>query len=383
MPISVARNREMVLRAKECSDFVVNVLNRHITIPINGKLDQMSLVRMLVGMASERQSIHSIRRSLSSVPCETSCRYHLAKLNREELEEESPLILLDSPKYVLKSGKSYKFALDYTDDPYYGEIEGENTEFVRKSQAKCSTTKFYTYVTLYVIKDGKRFTLAIFPIKKDKSKIYYIQRCLDIIFSRSLKIEVLCLDRGFYSIDVLNFLEEKKIPHIIPVVKHGKELKSLLEVQKSCFRNYTIKSKDKFKNVLLAVKVVYLKGKTGKTGTKTLGYVVFGVPWTIEKVHQVYKTRFGIESSYRIRNRVRPFTTSRNPTLRFLFTIISFLMENAWITLQWFCFAPLQRGPRKINSDQFRFDLFRILVWEGIRKCLKGVTEIPILRYPI
>jgi putative transposase len=270
MPIPVARNREMVLRAKECSDIVVNILNSHITIPINGKLDQKNLVRMLVGMASERQSIHSIRSSVSSVPCETSCRYHLAKLNREDLEEQSSSILLDLSNMVLKPGDSYKFALDYTDDPYYGEIDSVNTEFVRKSQAKCSTTKFYTYVTLYVIEKGKRFTLAIFPVKTDKSKIYYIQRCLDIIFSQSFEIEVLCLDRGFYSIDVLNFLEEQKIPHIIPVVKHGKELKSLLEVKKSCFRNYSIRSKDKFKNVLLALKVVYMMGKTGKKALKHL-----------------------------------------------------------------------------------------------------------------
>ncbi len=124
---------------------------------------------MLVGMASERQSIHSIRRSISSVPCETSCRYHLAKLNLEELEEGSSSILLDSSNKVLKSGNSYKFALDYTDDPYCGEIDGENTEFVRKGQAKYSMTKFYTYVTLYVIKDGKRFTLAIFPCPIPKS----------------------------------------------------------------------------------------------------------------------------------------------------------------------------------------------------------------------
>jgi hypothetical protein len=59
--------------------------------------------------------------------------------------------------------------------------------------------------------------------------------------------------------------------------------KSLLEIKKSCFRNYSIRSKDKIKAVLLALKVVYMKGKTGKKGSKTLGYVVFGVSWTIEK----------------------------------------------------------------------------------------------------
>jgi putative transposase len=116
---------------------------------------------------------------------------------------------------VLEAGKSYSFAIDYTDDPYYSKIGDENVEYVRKSQAKCLTTKFYTYVTLYVMENGKRFTLAVFPVKKDQSNIESIRHCLEVISSHSLNIEVLCLDRAFYSIDVLNFLEEGKIPPII------------------------------------------------------------------------------------------------------------------------------------------------------------------------
>ncbi len=380
MPSKVTRNKGMVLKAKECSDLVVDVLNSHIKVPINGKLKQKTLIRMLVGMAAEKQSIHSIRSSLSSVPCETSCRYHLAKLNREDLEEEASSILLDLPNSILKQGKSYTFAIDYTDDPYYGEIRGENTDFVRRTEAKASTTRFYTYVTLYAIQKGKRFTLAVFPVKNKELKTFYIQRCLDVIMAQFYKIEVLCLDRGFYSIDVLNFLAEHSIPYIIPVVKHGKMLKSLLEVPKSCFRHYTIRNKNKSKDVLLVVKVGYLKGKTGKKGKVSFGYVVSGLSWTPEKVYHAYKSRFGIESSYRIRNKIRPFTTSRNPTLRFLFAIIAFLMENIWMSLQWIFFTPLRRGPRNVDPDLFRFELFRIFVWEGIRKCLKGVSEIRSLR---
>lgn len=135
--------------------------------------------------------------------------------------------------------------------------------------------------------------------------------------------------------------------------------------------------------MLLAVKVVYLKGKTGEKGKVALGYVVSRFTGTPEKMHQAYKSGFGIDSSYRMRNRVKPFTTSRNHTLRFLFAIISFLMENVWIVLHWLYFIPFPRGPRKVDSDRFRFELFRILIWAGIRKFLKGVSEIAVLRYPI
>ncbi len=383
MPIQVARNKGKALGAKECSDSVVEILNNHITIPINGKLDQKTIIRTMIGMAVEGQSIHSIRNHLALVPCETSCRYHLAKLDLTDLERKSSSILWDLPFPVLETGKSYSFAIDYTDDPYYGKIGDENAEYVRKSQAKCSTTKFYTYVTLYVMESGKRFTLAVFPVRKDQSKTESIQHCLEVISSHSLNIEVLCLDRAFYTIDVLNFLEERKIPHIIPVVKRGKKIKELLNVSHSCHRYHTLERPGKFKKVFVAIKVGYLKGKTGKKGAFALGYAVFGISWTPEKVHQAYKSRFGIESSYRMRNTVKPFTTSRNPTLRFLFAIISFLLENVWVALQWGYFTPIRRGPRKVDGDLFRFERFRMFVWEGIQRVLKRVSGIQVLRYPI
>jgi putative transposase len=383
MPILSARRKSKALGAKECSDSVVKILNNHLTIPINGKLNQKTIIRMLVGMASERQSIHSIRNHLSSVPCETSCRYHLAKLDLEDLEQISSAILLDLPESVIESGKRYPFAIDYTDDPYYGEIEDENVGFVRKSQVKCSTTKFYSYVTLYIMQNGKRFTLAVFPVRKDQSKTESIQRCLDAIFSRSFRIKVLCLDRGFYSIDVFNFLEERKIPFIIPIVKRGEKIKAVLNVSHSCYRDYTIHNAKTAKNVHLAVKVGYLKGNNGKKGIIRLGYVVSGVSWTPEKVYRVYKSRFGIESSYRMRNQVKVFTTSRNPTLRYLFVVISFLFENVWVAFQWLYFTPVRRGPRKVEPSLFRFERFRILVWEGIQTCLKNISKVTVLRYPI
>jgi hypothetical protein len=68
MPIQVARNKGKTLVAEECSDSVVEILNNHITLPINGKLNKKTIIRKLVGMAVEGQSIHSIRNHLTLVP---------------------------------------------------------------------------------------------------------------------------------------------------------------------------------------------------------------------------------------------------------------------------------------------------------------------------
>ncbi len=47
-----------------------------------------------------------------------------------------------------------------------------------------------------------------------------------------------------------------------------------------------------------------------------------------------YRRRFAIESSYRMRNQVKPKTSSKNATIRYFYALISFLFENIWLCLQ-------------------------------------------------
>jgi putative transposase len=44
--------------------------------------------------------------------------------------------------------------------------------------------------------------------------------------------------------------------------------------------------------------------KIRKKGRENLGFVVFGVKWSPRKVSTVYRRRFAIESSYRMRGSV-------------------------------------------------------------------------------
>jgi putative transposase len=49
---------------------------------------------------------------------------------------------------------------------------------------------------------------------------------------------------------------------------------------------------------------------------------------TPRKVSKVYRRRFAIESSYRMRNLVKPKTSSKNATIRYFYALISFLLKN-------------------------------------------------------
>lgn len=376
----IARRIKNEIRAEDCFEIAVNVINRHLTISINGALKQKTLIQSLVGMSANKLSVHSINQAVEKVPCETSVRYHLSKVDLESVLEFQSKILTYSNDQILVYGKSYHFAIDFTDDPYYGEIIEANKDYVLKSKMKKSTTTFYSYVSLYITTKGQRQTLAVFPVKKGVSKVEYIRKFLAIINDAKVNVEVICLDRGFYSNDVFSFLIEKNIPHIVPVRKHGKELKKILKGNHSRYAQYTMMGTGEPLDLTLAIDVQYLQGRNKKFGNVNLGYVVYGIDWKPRRVYLVYKNRFAIESSYRMRNIVRAKTSSRNVVLRYLLTIISFLLKNIWVSLQWMFFSKVQRGPRTVDEDLFRFDLFRLFVWEGLRKKLKFVTVVSVLR---
>lgn len=148
-----------------------------------------------------------------------------------------------------------------------------------KSKREDFTTTFYSYVSLYIITKGQWLTLGVFPVKKGVLKIEYIQKFLAIINNLDVNIAVLCLDRGFYLIDVFSFLQKEKIPHIVPVRKYGKELKKLLRDNHSRYAQYTMRGTGEPLDLTLAIDVQYLKGKKKKFGNVNIGYVVYDIDW--------------------------------------------------------------------------------------------------------
>ena len=104
-------------------------------------------------------------------------------------------------------------------------------------------------------------------------------------------------------------------------------------------------------------------GGNGVTATAaTLVYACWGVsPTTTQWVYQVYRRRFGIETSYRQLHEARIKTTTRDPLLRWLFVGITLLLRHVWVWVHWHCLATPRRGGRQLNLHQLRFTT--LLLW--------------------
>ena len=380
LPYKHGYSPKIGLKSKECIDFVLQPLNDHVTIKVNGSLTSEDIFRTVVSMAVDKNSVHSVSKQYQYVACETSLRYHLKKLNMEELIKSNEKILLQELIKTLKNDKSYEFAIDLTDDPYYGKTDSSNEKYVIHGQAKKSTNSFYSYASLYITNKNERFTVSVLPVEKSKKMVEYLSYFLDLIKRLNFKIKVLCLDRGFYSIDVFEFLQKNNVPHIVPVIKRGKKMKQILKGNKARSEKYVMKNLKKKILLNIVIDVKYLKGKRGKKGRENLGFVVYGVKWSPRKVSTVYRRRFAIESSYRMRNIVKPKTSTKNAEIRYFYTLVSFLLKNIWLYLQKKHFTIIKRGPQVVDEDKFRFDMFIILIEEWLRKKLKVRLIVECLR---
>ncbi len=105
-------------------------------------------------MAVNNASVHSISKHYKGVPCETSMRRHLNKFAIDEPVLIYSKLLLQGPLKNLNPEKKYEFAIDYTNDPYYGKIDTSNEKYVIRSQAKETKKGVRTLVLLFMVLIG-------------------------------------------------------------------------------------------------------------------------------------------------------------------------------------------------------------------------------------
>ncbi len=122
----------------------------------------------------------------------------------------------------------------------------------------------------------------------------------------------------------------------------------------------------------------YLKGKRKKKGIEYLVYVVHKVKTSLSYIRENYRKRFGIESSYRLKNLGRIRTTTKKPTIRLLFVGISFLLVNIWINFLWRQISQPRKGGRLIYRKIFPLKQMLSFLRQAIDQVFQVVDPIYI-----
>lgn len=370
---------QILLTESETLQETINCLTEYIPLSTQGAFSSSELFQILVRAASNRDSIENTSKLLKKSPCGKNIRYHLDKIkNFEDLETQLNSALKSRKLPGIKKGK-LKLAIDFNLIPYYGNPTPEEKPYIYRSQAKLGTCSFYAYASLYVLKKGKRLTLAIRGIRSQDTNVGIITYLLASIESLKIRVKTLYLDRGFFSISVIRWLKALDIPFIMPAIRRGKQggIKQFLKGKKSYKTIYTMgKSSEDYVTFDLWIIVKYRKGKRNKYGLEYLAYVVYKSNVSLHYIQTDYRKRFGIESSYRIKNICRIKTTNKKPVIRLLLLGISFLLVNIWVNLLWRKVSLPRRGGRLIYRDIFTFKQMLSFLKQSIDKLYHVVDAI-------
>jgi len=243
-------------------------------------------------------------------------------------------------------GRRRRMALDLTPICYYGK-PGQNADELRRGKRKQGTSHFHTYATLCIVSAGERYTVAMTYVWKSDSRVAVVRRLLEQAEKLGLRPRCLLLDREFYAVEVVKHLKSVRCPFIMPVVHRGRRPRKPLSRLKGTRRFLAWKNSGFSEHVMdnrkekipVKICVVYKNKRRGKAAGKSnkprhLVFAFWGfTPGSAKEVAKIYRTRYGIESSYRQMNQARIRTCTRNVQVRLLFVGMALVLRNLWVWL--------------------------------------------------
>jgi putative transposase len=310
--------------------------------------------------------------SLATAPCRETIRQAtlralksrdelLRRLNRA-LTAEVPRVLRRRPQQV---------AIDLVLVPYHGEPMLDLKE-VYRSCAKSGTSHFHAYATAYVNYRGQRFTLALATVERGEKLQEVLKRLLRRLAALGISTRMLLLDRGFWSVAVLRYLQRARRPFLMPVVLRGRKdghpqgpsgTRVFASRKRGGWDEYTVTAGNGEKaRVSIGIHCRNYNGQWGRHGRQTLVYAFWGLrPSNTRWVRETYRKRFAIETSYRQMHQGRARTCTRSPLVRLLLVGVALVLRNVWVWLHYAVLSTPRRGNCRYNLD--RLTLRTLLLW--------------------
>ena len=313
---------------------------RHVLdwVPFHESVSVEDLLDLLLLMAASTASLFATVRRFFSFSHQTGSLAVKANLPSRKDIDRLTRGLVDALHDVmafsrLDRRRRWMVAIDVNNTPYYG----PPTPDVVGGPKKQGTKWFFAYATAVLLHKRRRYTVALAPLPP-KSKPHEIVRLmLDQIAEKGLKIRGVTLDSAFDSGDTLLLLQERQFAYSVPLRRKG----SGRNARNACFDGkhkqvrWTEWTTEKTRRQV-RTRTLLWKGRA-----KTMVFAFQGwngdharnVHQQAERLRQLYRRRFGIETSYRQKNQAKATTTSRDPVYRLLLEGLGYLLRQVWVVL--------------------------------------------------
>jgi hypothetical protein len=361
------RQRQYTVTAQDVQRHARHVCQQHLKLQGHGpKCTAGTLLGVLFYAAARLISLAAACAALRDAPSDQAVRDALLATLPDFLELQRRInraLVGDLPKALRR--RRQRVAIDLVLIPYHGQPLLDPIEIYR-GQPRSGTSHFHAYGTAYVIRKGQRFTLALTYVFRGESLAEVVQRLLRQAAKSGVRPRLVLLDRGFFSVDVIRYLQAARYPFLMAVVCRGRKpehpkgpsgTRVFLTWKRSGWGRYTLTNAARRKaTVGICVKCRNYRGQWRRQGRQRLVYAYGGhQPSSYRWVSETYRLRFGIESSYRQLHQARIRTSTRDPLLRLLFVGLALILRNVWVWLHWEVLAHPRRGGRRIDLNQLPF----------------------------
>ena len=334
-------NFNPLLHSEQILDGFKAVLRTHLPLELHGtRISAEDVWQILCDASVHHLSIEASCQRLASAPSGNRLREVLlpALPDRCQLEDELNAVLCAAlPRVLFKSKRRYSVAADITLLPYHGQPQATDSDVLRAG-AKSGTNQFHGYATLSIVHHSQRFVLALHCVQLHERMDQILEALLARAEGLKIRVRRIFLDKEFYSLAVLRSLRQRQLSFVmpIPVRGRGREMTRICRGRRSHFARYRVQSR---RHGTDTVRVAVVKRNRRPGQRKVVRWFVFavaGLPVRMEapQVFQLYRQRFGIESSYRQLNQVRARTSSRSPLLRLLLVGLALLLLNLYVALR-------------------------------------------------
>lgn len=320
-----------------------------------------AVLAVLAYAAARLSSLHDACRRLAGAPDSDTVlgRLHRQLTSSDELDARVRRALAGQLPRALRRGR-WRVAVDTTLIPYHGLPFLDPSE-VYRGQPKSGTTHFHAYATAYVVHRGRRFTLALLGVPKGTPAEDVVATLRRRVVAAGVRPRLFLLDRGFNTAGVVRYLQAARQPFIMPQAVRGKApkdgvlrgLRAIRAKHPTGWTTYTWKPSGR-RRVTVEL-CVLRRRRRDRRGHRSFLYACWGVRMHPRSVYQVYRLRFGVETSYRQMNQARIRTSTRRPALRLLFVAAALLLRNLWALLHWSWLASRRRGGRRLRLERLRF----------------------------
>jgi putative transposase len=349
-------------------------IQKHVRLPDHGRKCKAGVLwAVLFWAASRISSLAAACAALRDAPSDTAAHDALLATLPAFAELQRRLnraLQGDRPRALRRQRQP--LAVDLVLVPYHGQPLHDPDE-VYRSQARHGTSHFHAYATAYVIRKGRRFTVALTAVGRNDPLPEVLKRLLREAARAGVRPRYLLLGRGFCSVDVIRYLQAARHGWLMPLTLRGRKpdhpegpsgSRVFATWRRSGWGQYTMTSAAKRRATFrVCVRCRNRRGERGRQGREALVYAFGGPlqPSSYQWVKEAYRSRFAIETSYRQLHQARIRTCTRDPSLRLLYVAVALLLRNVWVWLHWEVLAHRRRGPRRVDLSRRSFR--RMLLW--------------------